>query len=163
VQPPHICLMRLFNIMNTILIEHLKRWEGCKLTAYQDQGGVWTVGVGCTGPDIKKGVKWTQEKADSELNRRAAEALADAVRLSPILETANESRQAAVASFIFNVGLGNQKRIGYIYSTFRKKIDAGDWIGAAEQIKKWNRVSSVVNNGLINRRRIEAQLLLKKV
>jgi len=149
--------------MNTILIDHLKRWEGCKLTAYQDQGGVWTVGVGCTGPDIKKGVKWTQAQADNELIRRAGEAEDDAVRLSPILETANDSRRAAVASFIFNVGLGNKQRIGYIYSTFRKKIDAGDWVQAAEQIRKWNRVAGVVNNGLINRRRIEAQLLLKEV
>jgi len=29
-----------------------EQFEGCKLTAYQDQVGVWTIGYGHTGPEV---------------------------------------------------------------------------------------------------------------
>lgn len=41
-----------------------REFEGCRLEAYQDQGGVWTIGYGHTGPDVHEGLTWTQEQAD---------------------------------------------------------------------------------------------------
>jgi lysozyme len=32
-----------------------KNFEGCVLTAYADQGGVWTIGYGHTGPGVHAG------------------------------------------------------------------------------------------------------------
>ena len=60
-------------------------------------------------------------------------------------------------SFIFNIGQGN-----YAGSTLRKKLDAGDYAGAAAEMDKW--VYDTVNgkkqkvNGLIKRRADERAL-----
>ena len=45
----------------------LKQFEGCNLTAYQDQRGVWTIGYGHTGPEVKEGLVSTQAQADAQL------------------------------------------------------------------------------------------------
>ena len=52
----------------------IKEFEGCHLTAYQDEVGVWTIGWGITNADkavtgatIKKGLKITREKAEKWL------------------------------------------------------------------------------------------------
>lgn len=52
----------------------IKEFEGCQLTAYQDEVGVWTIGYGITNADksitgttIKKGLKITKEKAEEWL------------------------------------------------------------------------------------------------
>jgi lysozyme len=38
-------------------------FEGERLTAYQDSGGVWTIGMGHTGPDVSKGLRISSEQA----------------------------------------------------------------------------------------------------
>lgn len=52
-------------------LEHLKREEGCRLNAYQDSVGVWTIGYGHTGfidgYKVKKGLHISQEKAEAVL------------------------------------------------------------------------------------------------
>jgi hypothetical protein len=58
----------------------IKRFEGCRLTAYPDPGtggDPWTIGWGATGKGIRKGTIWTQQQADArlenDLTRYAAE------------------------------------------------------------------------------------------
>ena len=53
---------------------YTRRRESCRLTAYQDTLGVWTIGYGCTGGDIGPGTVWTQTQADAEFSRRYADA-----------------------------------------------------------------------------------------
>ena len=138
-----------------ILIKLIKDSEGCKLTSYQCPAGVWTVGYGYTGTDIKKGVCWTQEKADECLLVTAMGVLNQAIKASPILETANMEKQAAIADFIYNLGIGN-----YSKSTLKKQVDAGNWLAASSEIKKWNKAAGKELKGLIVRRQKEADLLL---
>ena len=45
----------------------IKRFEGVRLIAYPDVGGVWTIGWGHTGPDVVRGMEITQEEADALL------------------------------------------------------------------------------------------------
>ncbi len=45
----------------------VKRFEGLRLTAYQDSVGVWTIGYGHTGPDVHPGMTITEEQADELL------------------------------------------------------------------------------------------------
>src|SRR5882757_9706835 len=40
-----------------------KQFEGCLLTAYQDQVGVWTIGYGHTGTDVKEELTVTDDQA----------------------------------------------------------------------------------------------------
>ena len=138
-----------------ILLKLIRDSEGCKLTAYQCSGGVWTVGWGYTGTDIKKGLVWTQEKADECLLVTAMGVLNQAIKASPILATANMEKQAAIADFIYNLGVGN-----YAKSTLKKRVDAGNWLAASSEIKKWNKAAGKELKGLIVRRQKEADLLL---
>jgi lysozyme len=138
-----------------ILLKLIRDSEGCKLTAYQCPAGVWTVGYGYTGTDIKKGVCWTQEKADECLLVTAMGVLNQAIKASPILATANMEKQAAIADFIYNLGIGN-----YSKSTLKKQVNAGNWLAASSEIKKWNKAAGKELKGLIVRRQKEADLLL---
>ena len=44
-----------------------RKFEGLRLTAYQDMVGVWTIGYGHTGPDVKAGLTITQQQAEQLL------------------------------------------------------------------------------------------------
>jgi lysozyme len=44
----------------------IKYFEGCKLTAYQDTGGIWTIGYGST-KNVHSGLVITQEEANARL------------------------------------------------------------------------------------------------
>jgi lysozyme len=76
------------------------------------------------------------------------------LKLSPTLEAALPRRIAAVTSWVYNCGLGN-----YRISTFKRRVDAGDWSGAAEECQKWNKAAGRVLPGLTRRRAAEAALL----
>lgn len=136
------------------LIPLIKEFEGCKLAAYRDPVGIWTCGWGCTGSGITKGVKWTQEKADKELEIRARAALDDALKASPVLTNELVNRQAAIADFIYNVGLG-----AYRKSTLKKYVDQMQWQHAKMELLKWNHAGGKVLLGLTKRRQKEANLL----
>ena len=137
-----------------ILTKLIKDSEGCKLSAYQCPAGVWTVGYGCTGVDIKKGLTWTQAQAEAELDILAHDVLRQACKASPNLTT--PSRQAAIADFIFNLGIGN-----YSKSTLKKYVDQNNWLAASGEITKWNKAGGVALKGLTVRRKKESDLLLK--
>ena len=137
-----------------ILIKLIKESEGCKLKAYKCPAGIWTIGYGQT-KDIKEGMVWTQNQADEDLVKTALEVLNRAIKYSPILASVNMEKQAAIADFIYNLGVGN-----YAKSTLKKKVDAGDWLAASSEIKKWDKAAGKVLKGLTVRRAKEAELLL---
>ena len=67
--------------VSQIGINLIKEFEGCHLTAYRDEVGVWTIGYGITNADksitgttIKQGLKISQSTAekwlDESLNRK---------------------------------------------------------------------------------------------
>jgi lysozyme len=137
-----------------ILIKLIKESEGCKLKAYKDCIGVVTIGWGQT-KGIKEGMVWTQNQADEDLIKTALEVLNQAIKASPILATVNMEKQAAIADFVYNLGIGS-----YTSSTLKKKVDANDWISAAVEIKRWDKAGGKVLKGLTIRRNKEADLIL---
>jgi lysozyme len=138
-----------------ILIKLIKESEGCKLTSYKCPAGIWTIGYGQT-KGIKEGMTWTQNQADEDLVKTALEVLNRAIKYSPILASVNMEKQAAIADFIYNLGVGN-----YATSTLKKKVDVGDWAAAASEIKRWDKAAGKVLKGLTVRRAKEAALLLE--
>lgn len=54
--------------VDPVLRRQLQRDEGCRLTAYRDTVGVWTIGYGHTGPEVRQGLTWTQAQADQQLD-----------------------------------------------------------------------------------------------
>lgn len=138
-----------------ILIDLLKEFEGCRLTAYFCPSGVCTIGYGHTGSDVYPGLKWTQQQADNALHDEAIEALNEAVILSPSLATAGMEKHAAIADFIYNFGSAK-----YSVSTLKNLIDSRQWHSASEEIKKWHHANGKDLKGLIRRRERESSLLL---
>ena len=135
----------------TKAIELIKRWEGCKLEAYQDQVGVYTIGYGATGEGIEKGSKWTQEQADKALDTRVA-ALAKALTKA-LTGATTQGQFDAFISFAYNIGF-----TACINSTAFKQHNKGLFKDAAIAITWWNKITlhgmKVYNEGL-NRRRLD--------
>ncbi len=86
-----------------IALEQLKIDEGCRLKAYQDTVGVWTIGYGHTG-GVKKGDVITQKEAEDLLLEDTLRAAVDASSLPVGFDGLNAVRQAVLINFVFNLG-----------------------------------------------------------
>jgi lysozyme len=134
-----------------------KRLPDGRVQAYPDpgtRGHPWTIGWGATGPEINPGTIWTIEQCEDALDHHVDYFLQGLFKFSPKLQTALPRRIAAVTSWAYNCGLGN-----YRVSTFKKRVDSGDWDGAAEQCLLWNKAAGRVLPGLTRRRAAEAALM----
>ena len=90
----------------------IKRFEGCRLTAYKCSAGVWTIGYGHTS-GVHSGQAITQAQADALLRQdlEKFERYVNSTAYVPITAQLNENQFAALVSFAFNCGQGNLKRL----------------------------------------------------
>lgn len=135
-----------------------KTFEGLSLTPYQCPAGVWTIGIGTTRyedgtPVTQDDPPITETRALELMRHELLGCVSSALRASPRLATLPRSL-GAIASFVFNLGAGR-----YRASTLRRRIDAGDWLGARDEIVKWARGGGKILRGLVLRRQAEAALL----
>lgn len=136
-----------------------EQFEGCRLTAYPDPatgGAPWTIGYGHTGQDVHKGMTITQEQAEALLLQDVKKA-AQAVNLKVCREITQPEFDALV-DFTFNCGVGN-----FSGSTLLKKLNAGDFHGAAAEFEKWDMAAGKHMAGLLKRRHAEAELFLSDI
>jgi lysozyme len=136
---------------------YAKRLPNGDCCAYPDPatgGDPWTIGYGSTGRDIRQYTVWTKEQAEDALQKHVKYFTSGLVKLSPSLLQATPRRFAAVISWAYNCGLGN-----YRISTFKKRIDASNWEGAAIECVKWNKAAGRVLPGLTRRRQAEALMM----
>lgn len=128
-------------------------FESCILKAYPDpgskDGNPWTIGLGHTGPEVRKGVVWTQAQADAALVADLAVFEARVSRL--VTAKITQGQFDALVSFDFNTGALDR-------STLLKLLNAGDYNGACAQFARWNKNDGKVMRGLIRRRAAEAAL-----
>ena len=132
----------------------IKRFEGLSLTAYRDQRGIWTIGYGCTGFNVKEGTVWTLEQAESELRARVesfGREITSAVGLK-----VNQNQFDALCSLVYNIGPSRFRG-----STLVKLINERNYPLAAQEFPKWNHVNGKVDKGLTTRRLSEQALFLK--
>ena len=142
--------------INEAGLDLIKRNEGCKLFAYQDMIGVWTIGFGHTGKDVTRGLTITDDQAEVLL-------LKDLERfesgVSDLLEVdVNENQFSALVSFAYNLGLGNLARSGLL-----KNVNKEDFKNAANSFLLWNKAGGHVVEGLTRRREEEKELFLTTV
>jgi lysozyme len=130
--------------------EFITQHEGERLKAYRDVAGILTIGVGHTG-DVEEGDTITKEQSRELLLGDLSEA-EDAVNAYVKVEL-NQNQYDALVSFVFNVGAGNFKS-----STLLKKLNAGDYEGAAGQFERWDMAGGRHIPGLLKRRHAEAAL-----
>ena len=90
----------------------IKRFEGCRLTAYKCSAGVWTIGYGHTS-GVHSGQVITQAQADAYLRKdlEKFEKYVNDPAYVPITAQLNDNQFAALVSFTFNCGQGNLKRL----------------------------------------------------
>lgn len=142
----------------------IKSFESCRLEAYPDPGTggePWTIGWGHTGSEVKPGLIWTQEQADQAFDDDLAQ-FEGAVN-SLVKASLNQNQFDALVSFAFNVGPdidADEMAEGLGDSTLLKKLNAGDYRGAAEEFPKWNKSGGKVMPGLVRRRAGERTMFL---
>ncbi len=129
--------------------------EGCKLTAYQDSGGVWTVGYGHTGIDVYRGLVITADKARELLLSDIAVAVSDVNRLVTY-QGLTQHEFDALVDFTYNLGYGN-----FASSTLLKLVNLDDMQDAALQFDRWDLCNGRVLGGLLTRRKNEANEFLE--
>ena len=131
----------------------IKSFEQCRLAAYQDQRGVWTIGWGHTGPAVTAQSVCSQADADAWLLQDTYAAQKAVNATVDVAITQNQFD--ALVSFTFNVGAGSEA-----HSTLVAKLNGGDTAGAADQFLVWDKVNGVQNAGLARRRAAERALFI---
>jgi len=105
--------------------------EGARHKAYRDTKGIWTIGVGHTGPEVVEGLVWTDEQIDMQLQKDVA--IAEGCVNKAVKIALTQFQFDALVSFVFNVGVGAFQR-----STMLKKLNAGDIAGATKEFDRWH-------------------------
>lgn len=138
----------------------VKHFESCKeptaggFKAYPDPVGILTIGWGHTnhhGRSFDAASVWTQAECDAEFQSDMSRFEAAVHRLVNV--QLNQDQFDALVSFTYNCGEGN-----FESSTLRKKLNSGDFAGAANEFPRWNKAQGQVLAGLVRRRASEALL-----
>lgn len=124
-----------------------EQFEACRLTAYQDIKGIWTIGYGHIA-GVKPGDSITQLQAEQYLLNDISLAVRYVNLLVKVPLTQGEFD--AICDFTFNCGIGALEG-----STLLRLLNQGNYAGAADEFVKWDHASGVVVAGLLRRRQAE--------
>lgn len=146
-------------IVNKSAIDLIKEFEGFEPKAYRDPVGIWTIGYGTTksagvGINPKDGMTITQDDAERYLQLAVQKFAAQIEDMIDVTVTDNQF--GALVSLAYNIGPGALAK-----STVMKRLNAGDYQGAADAFAMWNKAGGKVLPGLTRRRAAERALFLK--
>lgn len=141
-------------------IDLIKKHEGLRLRSYLCPAGVWTIGYGTTGPQIKQNMVITKAEAEAFLKEDLVKFTTGVLNAcAPSVPTQNQLD--AFVSFAYNVGLAN-----FATSTPLKQFKAGNLEAAANGFTLWVKAKDpatgkkVVLPGLVKRRTEEKALFM---
>ena len=129
----------------------IKQFEGLRLTAYRCPAGKWTIGYGHT-KGVKKGMYISEADATHFL-------IQDVQRVEPTINSYDgiyhwtQNEFDALASFAFNCGTGNLKKLLKYGQRTKSQI--------ANAILLYNKAGGRVLRGLVRRRYAERVLFVK--
>jgi lysozyme len=134
-------------------------WEGLRTKAYPDAlaRNIPTVCYGETR-GVQLGDSYTKEECDAMLATAIVDFRRRLTECIPSLPDMPQGVQVAFTSWSYNVGTGAACR-----STLARMANAGDLVGACNQLPRWNRAGGRVVRGLSNRRGAERKLCLGAV
>lgn len=132
------------------LIKHV---EGLSLQAYQCSAGVWTIGYGHAS-GVSPGDIIDEAQADIFLRQDVAASESTVMRFVTV--ALSQHQFDALVSFVFNLGSGN-----FAASTLLKRLNAGDYSGAAEEFPRWVHAGGKPLSGLVRRREAERKLFME--
>lgn len=143
----------------------IQQFEGCRLKAYQDSAGVWTIGYGTimypNGTRVKKGDQITHEDAITYLKYEISlKSKSVSAFVSKCVLT--QDQYDALVSFAYNLGVGALQK-----STLLKKVIKNPNDPSIEaEFLKWNKIKKgggyIALPGLTKRRQSEADLYFSK-
>jgi len=130
----------------------LASWEAFRSEPYLDIGGVLTDGFGNTN-NVQPGKSVSVPQALNQLliNVRSAEGAVNTCITKPM----TQGEFDAFVKFTFNVG-----NRAFCNSTLVRKFNAGDNVGACNELMRWVYVKGQRVQGLANRREAERKLCL---
>lgn len=134
-------------------IDLIKEFEGFEPKPYKCPAGVWTIGYGFT-----KGVTQnTRPITEEQATKRLIEELEsyEAAVLDCVDVDLEQHEFDALVSFCYNLGTHSLRT-----STLLRKLNAGDYEGAADEFLRWNKAKGQVLAGLTRRREAERKLFL---
>lgn len=142
-------------------IHLIKHFESFRSVRYMCDGGKWTIGWGHTKGVTEKTKPITIAEGDALIADDLVEfeAAVNSLVKVPLLQCQFD----ALVSFAFNVGQDIDEDTiaeGLGDSTLLKKLNAGNYIGAADEFPKWNKAKGKVLAGLVNRRAAERAMFL---
>ena len=115
--------------------------EGFRTKAYRDSVGVWTIGVGHTSaagtPEVTPGLVVSKADVDAILSRDLRQyefAVGHAVTV-PL----TQGQFDALVSLCFNIGTG-----GFRKSTVVRRLNEGNYRGAADAFLMWNKPPEIM-------------------
>ena len=132
----------------------IKKFEGCKLEAYQCAAGVWTIGYGHT-KEVSEGDVISQFEAEDLLTYDLQEF--EAYVLDYVSVPLKQNEFDALVSWTFNLGSGNLRS-----STLLKKLNDHKYKEVPTEIRRWNKAAGKVLDGLVRRREAESLLFQGK-
>lgn len=141
-------------------LDLVKKFEGCPLTAYRDEVGVWTIGYGITNSDksitrttIKRGLKISKETAEKWLEESLNKKYLPRVLKYDEQYNWNQNELDALVSFAYNIGSITQLTAK---GTRSKKT-------IAAKLLEYNKAGGKVYRGLTRRRKAEQKLFITPV
>lgn len=140
-------------------LDLIRAFEGFRADPYLDAVGVPTIGYGSTYYPDGQRVRLTDPPISEPEARRLMQAtlaefedgIADALQVE-----VTQSQFDALVCWAFNIGVSAAQN-----STLMKKLNSGDYFGAADQFLRWNKAGGVVLRGLSRRREAERELFLE--
>lgn len=133
-------------------MQFIEPHEGRVYRTYVDPAGVNTVCVGNTSAAIP-GETYTDEECSLLL---IADLVPVIVAVGKLVKVPMSDEQTvATVSFVFNVGVGAFSR-----STLLRKLNAGDYEGAAAEFERWVNAGGQRLPGLVVRRARESRLFM---
>lgn len=140
-------------------LDLIKRFEGFRAAPYLDPVGIPTIGYGATyypdGRPVRMGdPPLTEFEADTLLHHHVRRYAAGIGRYAQVPLT--QEQFDALTSWAYNVGLENART-----STLIKRLNAGDYHGAADQLLRWVYAGGRPLAGLKRRRAAERAMFLE--
>jgi lysozyme len=147
-------------------IKLIKDFESFSATKYLCPAKLLTIGWGHV---IKPGESFAEPMSIDEANELLIDDIGEFEYLAErhIKAELTDSMYAAFISILFNVGPGGKTKDGILKlrdgrkSTLLRKLNSGDYEGAADAFLAWNKIAGVPSRGLARRREAERELFLE--
>lgn len=139
-------------------VADLIQYEGWTNVVYRDVVGLPTVCVGHMDPQLIVGSRFTDKQCEAMLIKDVE--IVSAAIDRHVKVPLNTEMRGALVSLVFNIGEGN-----FASSTLLRKLNSGDYVGAANEFTRWvyggQGAKKRVIQGLLHRRKMERATFLR--